>query len=97
MTATATLRPRPETLPDTLARLARTVERLGPSHRDPERFHLDKAEVVQELRSLARLTDRDPRPAVSMGETAGLSRVPPPAPAAGISRPGSSRNVEKNQ
>jgi hypothetical protein len=27
---------------------------LSPSHRDPERFHLDKAELVDELRRLAR-------------------------------------------
>lgn len=97
MSATSALRHRPETLPDALARIARTVERLGPSHRDPERFHLDKAEVVQELRSLARRTDRYPRLTVSMGGTPGLSRVPPPARAAGISRPDSFRNTEKNQ
>lgn len=54
MSATAILRHRLETLPDALARIARTVERLGPSRRDPERFHMDKAEVAQELRSLAR-------------------------------------------
>lgn len=38
-----------------LERLADRVSRLSPSHRDPERFHLDKAEVVGELRRLARL------------------------------------------
>lgn len=34
--------------------LARRVERLAPHHRDPERFHLDKSEIVAELRRLAR-------------------------------------------
>jgi hypothetical protein len=97
MIAQAALQHRPETLRDALARIARTVERLGPSHRDPERFHIDKAEVVQELRSLARRTDRDARPNVSKGETPSHLRVPPPVPGAGISRPDSLRNAEENQ
>lgn len=39
---------------DDLARLASAVGRLSPSHRDPERFHLDRSEIVAELRRLAR-------------------------------------------
>lgn len=38
-----------------LADLARAVSRLSPCHRDPERFHMDKAEIVGELRRLADL------------------------------------------
>lgn len=34
--------------------LARRVQRLAPSHRDPERYHADKSEVVRDLRRLAR-------------------------------------------
>ena len=33
--------------------LARRVERLSPSHRDPHRFHEDRSEIVHELRKLA--------------------------------------------
>ena len=38
----------------TLSSLAARVARLTPSHRDPERFHVEKSEVVAELRRLAR-------------------------------------------
>jgi len=38
----------------TLSSLATRVARLTPSHRDPERFHVEKSEVVAELRRLAR-------------------------------------------
>lgn len=38
----------------TLSQLAVKVARLSPSHRDPERFHVEKSEVVAELRRLAR-------------------------------------------
>ena len=37
-----------------LADLAHKVARLAPSHRDPERYHADKSEIVAELRRLAR-------------------------------------------
>jgi hypothetical protein len=37
-----------------LARLAERVRYLAPSHRDPERFHMDKSEIASELRRLAR-------------------------------------------
>jgi hypothetical protein len=40
--------------PARLAALARRVGRLAPSHRDPERFHEDKSEIVAELHRLAR-------------------------------------------
>lgn len=44
------------TLPvgETLHDLARRVACLSPSHRDPERFHEDKSEIVAELHRLAR-------------------------------------------
>jgi hypothetical protein len=38
---------------DTLADLARQVERLSPCHRDPERFHLDKSVIAETLRRMA--------------------------------------------
>ncbi len=41
-----------------LDRLAGAVARLSPSHRDPERFHLDRSEIVAELRRLARALGR---------------------------------------
>lgn len=41
-------------LPDVLSTLAEHVARLSPSHRNPERFHEDKSEIVAELRRLAR-------------------------------------------
>ncbi|WP_198365121.1 hypothetical protein [Roseomonas sp. KE0001] len=34
--------------------LARRLSRLCPSHRDPEAFHIEKAELVHALRRLAR-------------------------------------------
>lgn len=40
-----------------LDRLAHAVARLSPSHRDPERFHMDRSEIVAELRRLARELD----------------------------------------
>ncbi len=39
---------------DDVMRLAERVGRLSPSHRDPERFHADKSQIVSELRRLAR-------------------------------------------
>ena len=40
--------------PGALMTLAAQVARLAPSHRDPERFHVEKSEIVAELRRLAR-------------------------------------------
>lgn len=37
-----------------LIELAEKVRRLSPSHRDPERFHMDKSEIERDLRRLAR-------------------------------------------
>jgi hypothetical protein len=37
-----------------LIALADRLRSLGPSHRDPERFHIDKSEIEAELRLLAR-------------------------------------------
>lgn len=39
---------------DQLLSLASAVGRLSPSHSDPERFHMDRSEIVAELRRLAR-------------------------------------------
>jgi len=47
----ATLRPCEA---DQLIALAHAVGRLAPSHRDPEQYHMDKSEIVAELRRLAR-------------------------------------------
>lgn len=41
-------------LSDWLDDLARRVERLSPSHRNPERFSEDKSEIIAELRREAR-------------------------------------------
>lgn len=46
-----TARPDPA---EAIRSLAAKVARLAPDHRDPERFHIDKSEVVAELRRLAR-------------------------------------------
>jgi hypothetical protein len=40
-------------LAEHLRDIANRVQRLGPNRRDPERFHVDKAELVAELRRLA--------------------------------------------
>jgi hypothetical protein len=37
-----------------LLELAHRVDRLCPSHRDPERFHEDKSDIAHALRRLAR-------------------------------------------
>ncbi len=42
----------------TLHQLAYAVRRLSPSHREPERFHLDKSEIERALRRLARQAER---------------------------------------
>jgi hypothetical protein len=39
---------------EALTDLADRVRHLYPSHRDPERFHLNKLEIERELRRLAR-------------------------------------------
>src|SRR4051812_32471892 len=39
---------------DELEALACAVGRLAPDYRDPERFHLDRSEIVADLRRLAR-------------------------------------------
>jgi hypothetical protein len=41
-------------LPVALKHIAFRVERLAPHHRNPERFHEDKADIVAELERLAR-------------------------------------------
>ncbi len=37
-----------------LVDLAERIRRLVPSHRDPERFHVEKSEIEHQLRRLAR-------------------------------------------
>jgi hypothetical protein len=39
---------------DRLDDLACRVRRLAPSHRDPERYHVEKSEIEHELRQLAK-------------------------------------------
>lgn len=43
---------------ETLADLARRVQRLSPDRRDPERYHAEKSEIAAELRRLARDTEQ---------------------------------------
>jgi hypothetical protein len=43
----------PPSLPATLEALAARLARLSPSHRDPERFHLEKSGLAAKLRRLA--------------------------------------------
>lgn len=38
---------------ETLADLARRVQRLSPDRRDPEKYHCEKSEIAAELRRLA--------------------------------------------
>jgi len=48
---------KPDAAPDLSAQLAdcaRQAARLSPSHRHPERFHEEKAELVARLRALSR-------------------------------------------
>lgn len=56
--------PAPLATADTLADLARRVERLRPSHRDPEAFHLEKSDIADALRQLAAGPSRPARPRV---------------------------------
>lgn len=39
--------------PDLVA-LARRIERLAPSHRDPEAFHVERDDIAKTLRRMAR-------------------------------------------
>lgn len=41
-------------LEDDLLRLARALQRLSPSHRNPEKYHEDKSQIIDELKGLAR-------------------------------------------
>lgn len=41
-----------------LEMLAGAVARLSPDRRDPERYHLDRSEIVADLRRLARALRR---------------------------------------
>lgn len=50
-----------ESRADQLTELARRVLRLRPSHRDPEEFHVEKSEIANELRRLARGDERGER------------------------------------
>ena len=44
----------PRPIAEALERIASRLRNLGPDHRDPELFHLQKSELVHELRRLAR-------------------------------------------
>ncbi|MFC3315242.1 hypothetical protein ACFOHY_23520 [Rhizobium rosettiformans] len=46
---------------DTLANIAERLARLAPCHRNPEKFHEEKSELVAELRALA-ANDNQPTP-----------------------------------
>ena len=45
---------RPPSEGTALVDLAERIRRLVPSHRDPERFHVEKSEIEHQLRRLAR-------------------------------------------
>ena len=46
---------KPTTRPsEKLEELVHRLGRLCPDHRDPERFHIEKSEIAQELRKLAK-------------------------------------------
>jgi hypothetical protein len=38
--------------------LSQAVRRLGPDHRDPERFHVEKSEIAARLSDLAERLER---------------------------------------
>lgn len=44
----------PRPIAEALERIASRLGNLGPDHRDPELFHLQKSELVHELRRLAK-------------------------------------------
>ncbi len=41
-------------LPDKLLELAKRVDRNVPRHGDPEQFHVEKSEIVSELKKVSR-------------------------------------------
>jgi hypothetical protein len=41
-----------------LFEISKDIERLAPSHRNPEKYHEDKSEIVKELRGLAKSLER---------------------------------------
>lgn len=41
-----------------LTGIAARLEKLAPSRRDPERYHVEKSELVHELHKLARALDK---------------------------------------
>lgn len=53
---TTTRNARGDPLTDALHQLARRVDRLSVSHRDPERYHIEKSEIAHDIRHLARIT-----------------------------------------
>jgi hypothetical protein len=71
--------------------LARRVARLAPSHRDPERYHVEKSEIVAELRRLAAglgPAGASPmRPIAEASPSAGPSARSRPTAAGGAARP----------
>ena len=59
---------------EVLADLARRLERLRPSHRDPEAFFVERSEIAAELRRLARAAERGHR---GVGRGGGAEHRPP--------------------
>lgn len=51
---------RKDRLSQELADLARRVRQLAPSHRDPERYHVEKSEIENALRRLSRTAGGEP-------------------------------------
>ena len=71
----------PRPLYQSIEELAERVGRLVPSHRDPERFHVEKSEIVASLREVARVlpdaSDAAPkRPGLSLGGQNSSAKVP---------------------
>lgn len=55
--------PAASTVACSLSAIADRLAKLAPSHRDPERYHIDKSELVHDLHQLAqRLEDKHPVP-----------------------------------
>jgi len=49
------------TAAEALHRIARRLRKLGPDRRDPERFHVERDDLVHELLALAREAGWQPR------------------------------------
>lgn len=45
-----------------LMQMAYRIQRLSPSHKNPEKYHEDKSEIVEELKRVARSLDHHGAP-----------------------------------